>query len=175
MSVENVSLRQFEERDVPLRAEWMTHQVVRSGLNLSGIVDVESTTKWFRRVDKMSVRQDFVLEHHGSPVGMGGLTDISASHSRAELYAFVSPARMGEGFGTSLVSSLCGVGFGELGLQRIFLWMFGSNAAASHLYRKTGFLLEGVLRNHAFKDGVFVDRHVLGILRDDWISSNHNV
>lgn len=162
------ALRVFSASDISARVEWMNSPGVRKGLNIAGDIDRLSTEEWYSRVRADERRLDLVLQADGDPVGMSGLTDIDRVHSHAELYAFVDPACKRMGYGSRLVQETCKLGFEELGLHRIFLWMFSTNGAAKSLYLKTGFSLEGTLRQHACRDGEFVDRHIMGMLRTEW-------
>lgn len=146
----------------------MSNPAVREGLNIAGDIDRFSTEEWYSRVRTDERRVDLVLQADGDPVGMSGLTDIDRVNSHAELYALVDPGCKRMGYGYRLVQETCKLGFEELGLHRILLWMFSTNEAAKSLYFKAGFTLEGTLRQHAYRDGEFVDRHIMGILRSEW-------
>ena len=52
-----------------------------------------------------------------------------------------------------------------LNLTRLELEVYADNAAAIHLYERFGFTYEGTLRQHAFRNGNYVDSNVMGRLR----------
>jgi putative acetyltransferase len=52
-----------------------------------------------------------------------------------------------------------------LNLTRLELEVYADNEPAIRLYERFGFEREGVLRQHAFRDGRFVDAIVMGRLR----------
>lgn len=74
----------------------------------------------------------------------------------------------GKGVGTAVTRFVVEYGFDVLGLRRIFLEVLETNARASHVYGKLGFVVEGRLREHQFKDGQHVDVVVMGLLRDEY-------
>jgi putative acetyltransferase len=51
-----------------------------------------------------------------------------------------------------------------LNLTRLELEVYADNEAAIHLYKRFGFEEEGHLRQHAFRDGQYVDSIVMGRL-----------
>ena len=53
-----------------------------------------------------------------------------------------------------------------LDLKRLELTVYVDNAPAIRVYEKFGFVIEGTHRMHAFRDGVFVDSHLMARLRD---------
>jgi putative acetyltransferase len=52
-----------------------------------------------------------------------------------------------------------------LNLTRLELEVYTDNEAAIRLYERFGFEVEGTLRQHAFRDGQYVDSHMMGRLR----------
>ncbi|KAF9077640.1 acyl-CoA N-acyltransferase [Rhodocollybia butyracea] len=58
--------------------------------------------------------------------------------------------------------------FRELGLHRLTLEVFCNNKAAVKLYKKAGFIEEGVLRKASWSDGKWQDVFSMAILDEDW-------
>jgi putative acetyltransferase len=52
-----------------------------------------------------------------------------------------------------------------LNLTRLELEVYADNEAGIHLYERFGFVVEGTMRQHAFRDGVYVDSIMMGRLR----------
>ena len=52
-----------------------------------------------------------------------------------------------------------------MNLHRVELTVFADNQAAQRLYRSFGFEVEGVLRDYALRDGVYVDTVSMARLR----------
>ncbi|MCL4252318.1 MAG: GNAT family N-acetyltransferase, partial [Anaerolineae bacterium] len=63
--------------------------------------------------------------------------------------------------------------FMDLNLHRLELNVFSYNARAIRSYEKIGFMREGVLRETLYRDGVYHDIHVMGILRREWMAKHH--
>ena len=57
--------------------------------------------------------------------------------------------------------------FQDLGLLRLYLFVLEDNTPAMRVYEKCGFIVEGKLRRHAFKEGKFKDVLVMGICASD--------
>lgn len=71
----------------------------------------------------------------------------------------------GKGVGTALMRA--GVDFADrwLNLTRLELEVYVDNEPAIRLYERLGFEREGVLRQYAFRDGVYVDVYTMARLR----------
>jgi UDP-4-amino-4,6-dideoxy-N-acetyl-beta-L-altrosamine N-acetyltransferase len=73
----------------------------------------------------------------------------------------------GKGYGKDMLLTLIKYGFKELNLNRIWCEVYSNNNSI-HLYRKIGFKDEGILRQHVFKDGKYLDSHMLGMLKSEY-------
>jgi diamine N-acetyltransferase len=96
-------------------------------------------------------------------IGNAYLRDIDRVARRAELHIFIGDREQrGRGYGYEAIRLLCEHAFSVLRLHRLYLFVLDRNAAAIRTYEKCGFVLEGRLRDHAFKDGRFHDVLVMG-------------
>jgi putative acetyltransferase len=96
----------------------------------------------------------------GDVVGGAGLHPAGASPRRRHAMALgmqVQPAWQRQGVGTTLMQALCDYADNWLGLLRLELEVYTDNHKAQALYRRFGFVEEGVHRCHALRDGVYVD------------------
>ena len=66
------------------------------------------------------------------------------------------------------ISLVLNYGFNELGLNRIYLYTLNNNERARKVYKRNGFINEGILRKHYFCVGEYQDLQVMSILKDDF-------
>ena len=164
-----ISVRRLEQGDLATRVAWLNSPAIYTQMVVDLPISLAATQQWFARTLLDDRRRDFAfLAPAGDLVAMGGLTDIEPAHGRAELYILVDPERQGQGFGTPAVRWLCTFGFIQLNLSRIYLFTMAANEGARRFYERLGFVHEGVLRRHTRQNGVLVDRHVQGLLREEW-------
>lgn len=71
----------------------------------------------------------------------------------------------GQGIGAALMRAGVDLADKWLNLRRLELEVYTDNEAAIRLYERFGFEREGRLREHAFRDGRYVDSYVMGRLR----------
>ena len=96
----------------------------------------------------------------GEIVGGAGLHPVGASPRRRHAMTLgmqVQPAWQRQGVGTTLLQALCDYADNWLGLLRLELEVYADNHKAQALYRRFGFVEEGVHRCEAMRDGVYVD------------------
>lgn len=70
-----------------------------------------------------------------------------------------------KGVGAALMEAGLDLADNWLNLTRLELEVYTDNARAISLYERFGFECEGTMRNHAFRDGQFVDSHMMARLR----------
>lgn len=71
------------------------------------------------------------------------------------------------GVGSALLSAAIECCERWMGVSRIGIEVYVDNIAATHLYRRHGFVVEGTCRSYAFRDGEYVDAHVMARLAAD--------
>ena len=71
----------------------------------------------------------------------------------------------GKGVGKALLAACIDLADNWLALTRLELEVYTDNEAAIRLYEKFGFEREGTLRQHAFRDGQYVDSYSMARLK----------
>jgi putative acetyltransferase len=71
----------------------------------------------------------------------------------------------GKGVGTALMRAGVDLADKWLNLIRLELEVYTDNEPAIRLYERFGFEHEGTLRQHAFRDGLYVDSYMMARLR----------
>ena len=100
-----------------------------------------------------------------------GATNLHRGRSLRKRHAagcsiIVHPDYWNRGVGSALMAALLDLADNWLDLERVELEVFTDNAAAIRLYEKFGFVIEGTKRKYAFREGEYVDTHVMARVRD---------
>ncbi|MGI8860741.1 MAG: GNAT family N-acetyltransferase [Rubrobacteraceae bacterium] len=103
--------------------------------------------------------QDEVVGHLSISVYMNPRTSHSGHFGIA-----VRDDWQGRGVGTRLMEACLDLADNWMGLTRLDLRVYADNAPAIALYEKFGFEVEGTHRRFAFRDGEYVDAHVMARL-----------
>jgi len=75
----------------------------------------------------------------------------------AEMGYYVAEPYWGKGVATQAVSAACAFAFTSTDLLRVYAEPFSDNAASRRVLEKAGFVLEGILRSNAIKNGAVRD------------------
>jgi [ribosomal protein S5]-alanine N-acetyltransferase len=115
---------------------------------------------------------DFLIVHaeHG-PVGVTGLSELSARDRRATVGTWFGHRWWGAGVNAESKALVAALAFDHLGLQRLTAWANTRNGRSQTALERAGFTREGVLRGwHVHETGVH-DVVVFRLLREEWARS----
>jgi putative acetyltransferase len=105
----------------------------------------------------------------GRVIGLAGLhreTHVRRAHV-ASFGMGVHDAWTGRGAGAALMAALIDQADRWLNLRRLELTVWADNARAIALYERFGFQREGLLRDHGWRDGAYVDCLAMARLRPE--------
>jgi len=101
-------------------------------------------------------------------IGFAGLTYIHPIYRTGEFAITIADSEFQKsGYGSDALRTLIKYGFEELNLNRIWCEVYSNNSALD-VYRHIGFKDEGVLRQTVYKNGEYLDSHVLSMLKSDY-------
>lgn len=108
-----------------------------------------------------------VAEVEGKVVGSAGLRSVSTPRRRhvGQVGMMVHPDHWNRGVGSALLAALIDLADNWLDLTRLELTVYADNAAAIHLYRKHGFVVEGTHQAYALRAGAYVDTRFMARVR----------
>lgn len=108
-----------------------------------------------------------VAERDGQVVGMAGLLVVESPRRRhvGQMGMMVRDDHQGMGIGRALLEAILDLADNWLNLHRIELEVYTDNAAGIHLYESHGFVIEGTMRDYAYRNGKYVDAFGMARLR----------
>lgn len=101
-------------------------------------------------------------------IGSIGLTTFNAYHNRIELSYDLAKEYWRQGITFAAIQEVVKYGFEELRVNRIEAFTSTHNLPSKNLLLKCGFTLEGVLRQHRYHRGTYVDAFSFSLLRSDF-------
>lgn len=158
-----INLRALEREDIARSHEFVNdYQTMRGAM--SGMLYPSSFEDEARWADGQTSytrgEYQFAVETLEGKIFIGrcGFTHVDWKNRVAEIGILLGDAQYrGHGYGTDAVRTLCAFGFGELNLHKIKASVFDFNRAAVRAYEKSGFTIEGTLKNELFRDGAYHD------------------
>ena len=168
-----IVLRPITLEDTPLIVRWRSDPRVYGTLFRQEPITEERHRQWLREMVLSGKCDQFIIvdKAQNRSVGTVFLKEIDREHLRAEYAIFIGEeTARGRGIGSEAARLMMDYGFRQLGLNRIYLYVFASNPRAISSDRSAGFRKEGRLReNYRCKDGNFADVLMMSILRSEWL------
>jgi RimJ/RimL family protein N-acetyltransferase len=168
----SIRLRPVERDDLPRFVAWFGDPEVRRHLSVYLPFSQAQEERWFENMLERIARQEAIVlcieTLDGTPIGNIGLHAIKWKDRSAEMGISIGEkAYWNQGYGTDAIRTLLGLAFGEMNLHRISLRVDADNARAIRCYEKAGFQREGTFRDAVFREGKYIDQHVMSILETE--------
>lgn len=155
--------------DIPLKARyWRNDEAIQRWCRQYTVISEPSQKRWLERIEVDDSIKMFGVVEKGTraDVGTCGLTSIDRVNQRAEFSLYIAPEYQRKGYGLEALRTLVHHGFYAFNLVRIWGEVFDGNLAIE-MFKKVGFQKEGTLRSSYFREGRFIDSHIVSLLRGE--------
>ena len=167
-----VTLRPIEEEDIEfirnmINDPWFESMIV----GWSFAISKKEQKAWFDSFKNSSNQLRFIIQTEADGVvGFTGLKNIDWKNGTADGGGMRIAKRenMSRGIATDAYMTLLKYAFYELRLNRINGSVLGYNPASIKATSKVGFKQEGIMRQCVYKNGVYHDVILLGVLKSDY-------
>ena len=167
-------LRESTFDDCRYFAQWEVHPAVTEFFTINEGRDYEEVVREFlsREGDETQVQFTVCLKENDHPVGRIYISRIDDHYDSLDITRIyiADPAMRGKGLGEEALRLALQYAFEERNCERVTLDYFTGNVIASTLYQKVGFRNEGNMRHGGKKNGMYVDLHLMSMLRDEYFA-----
>jgi RimJ/RimL family protein N-acetyltransferase len=169
----NITLRAIELADLAHLQGWANDpdiQYLLGGWHFP--TNMNDQQNWYNSLSCNSNNQRFmIVNEENIVIGMANLVNVNFKDGNAEHGLLLDNKYRGKGYGYSVVLAIMNYAFNELRLNRLETTIIANNTASMNLFlNKCGWKKEGVLRNWYFRQGGFIDKIYLGILREEFLN-----
>jgi len=168
----NVYLRPLELEDSACYVKWLNDGEITRSLAYMRRFPINMVREKEFIQEKYKSTNDIILGIVFKPdnnlIGSIGLHEINPVNRTAVLGILIGDKNYhNKGLGTEVVKLMLNYGFNTLNLHRISLEVNADNTGAIRCYEKSGFKLEGRLREDYYFDGKYKDKLIMGILKSE--------
>jgi ribosomal-protein-alanine N-acetyltransferase len=167
LSLTSCTVRSWEPGDVPALVRHANNR--RIWLNLRDRFPHPYTssdgTSFIRRVRASQPETTFAIEVDNEAAGgIGFMLQPDVERVSAEIGYWLGEIHWGRGICTDALRAVTQYAIEQHGLTRVFALPFAHNAASCRVLEKAGFVVEGLLRRSAIKDGRTVDQKLYAFI-----------
>ncbi|MFS0871917.1 GNAT family N-acetyltransferase [Paenibacillus xylanilyticus] len=172
LKTERFNLREAEEQDAPdILALYSDETVVEfmPFTPFETVDDAMDEMRWYAKIFREQSGLRWMIEDVGSGkvVGTCGFLNREDIHNRAEIGYDLHPDYWGKGVMTEVAHAVLYFGFVNMQLNKIEAKVEPQNEASIRLLHKLGFQQEGLLRQHEFEKGRYIDLALFSKLKSD--------
>ncbi len=178
-----VYLRKISSDDADFFFESLREEAISRYLSLGPLVSQSYSKKLLKKYEKFweeKVQFNYVIEIRGKnndrknikKVGAISLWRISWLHHRAEIGIWITPKYWNMGFAKKALNLIKIVGFVHLILNRLEAHIAVENKRSINLFKKSGFIEEGTLKQYLNLKGNLHDAIGLSYLKENWNGSD---
>ena len=139
-------------------------------LHDSRIFTLEETLSWF-----LNNKPDYwIIKHNKIKIGYFRLSLYSIQNKNIYIGADLHPEFHGKGLAYSSYILFISFLFKKYKLNKISLEVLSTNLRAIKLYKKIGFVEEGIKRQEVKKGKLFIDSIIMSILKNEWKACTRN-
>ena len=176
-----VTLSPVEREHLGLLKRWRNDPDVRGRFFSSLPATDLGQELWYDRMIKGGRDVFFVVRATGgartraaaAPVGYAAISEVDWRKSRAVVSIILGEKRVwGKGLGVEVLALLFRYAFAEMGLHKLQIYIFTDNERSIRLFARYA-QVEGRLRAHEWRDGVWQDVTLMGLTAERWFAEFH--
>jgi RimJ/RimL family protein N-acetyltransferase len=172
ISGKTINLRVITEACVPDSVAWFNDQRVTDNLVMYLPMTEKREKEWIDSLygkDATDIHFAIVTKD-GRHIGNIGIHGINWRDRTGATGTVIGEKEFrGKGIGTEAKMLILNYAFNSIGLRKICSRAFSFNLASQRFNEKCGYQREGLLRQHSFKNGEYVDQVVLAVFCEDWL------
>lgn len=172
--LDRCKLRTLKEEDLGMVLEWRNSYRIRSNMYNDKMITIDEHINWFMQLDNQK-EVYLVFEIEECPVGLVYFKEINWCKSSSYWGFYLGET--GLPLGSGLVMGYLGIdyAFDELGLKKLCGEVLSFNQASIKFHLRFGFVEEGILKRHVFKNGIYQDVITFALFKEDWESKKEEL
>lgn len=160
-------------KDLEMLRGWRNQKQIWKWCRQSDLISEYEQEVWYQQIlnNDPTVKMYMIKKiENMMPVGVCGFTSIHNLHRRAEFSLYIAPHYQNKGYAKCGLKTLFDHGFLNMNLNLIWGETFEGNHALK-IFEDIGMKKEGTRQEFYFKDGKYIDCHLVSVTRNQWTRS----
>lgn len=177
LETERTLLRDFSRTDIPTWYTWFNDEDVTKFMNKGFFPNTETAQlEFFESISRSESDVQFAMvsKKDDELMGVVGIHNIDWIHRHGDMSIVVGNRDYwGQGIASEAISVVCEHAFSKLNLHKLTAGLWEPNVPCRRAFERSGFVVEGTMREQFFCEDNYVDEIRLGLLRSDWVQPPH--
>ena len=165
-------LREIIKDDIIIINQWRNNKDLIDQLGTTfRFINLDVDIDWYENYmkNRSSTVRCSIIDESNSLIGLVSLTNIDFTNQKSIFHIMIGEAKhRGKGAGLFAITEILKHAFKNLNLNRIELTVLQNNLHAINLYKKVGFIEEGIIRHCIYKNGKFENMLLMSVLKKDF-------
>jgi len=162
-----VRFRPIAKYDLELLRKWRMHPEVTKYLYTDPILTKEDQEKWYANLQEINDIY-WIISYDKIDIGYAALRDV-VSNISADPGIFIADTRYRKkGIAKFVIGKIQEYAFEVMGLSKLYGPVLSENYGALMAYLKNGWIIEGCLKRHIYKNKKYYDVYMIALFREDW-------
>jgi len=148
---------------------WRMLPEVTNFMSTDPKLTLDDQIKWYDKISKDQNAYYFIIEYENIPIGYFSITNIDIANKHCFWSWYIANKDMREKkIGQNIMVTFFDLVFYKWRFNKVNTDVLSFNKRGKHLNLKFGAKIEGIFREHIFKNGEWVDMLRLAILKEEW-------
>lgn len=170
-----IQLRVFEKEDLEFLHGLTNNDDIMSFWFEEPHQSMEYMENAFQKSQEMKRSRQFILEKNGEQLGFVALFHIEPVHRKCEFAIMMDPKHQGHGYASVATALAVDYAFSVLNLHKLYLIVDQTNEKAVHIYEKSGFKQEAILKEEYFVKGAYHHALIMSMFQPDYLKNKNNI
>lgn len=164
-----LKLIKIQKCDLQLIQQWRMKPEVTKYMYTDPTLTDEVQLMWFKSINKNNNTKYWIIELDNKKIGLINLCDIDYRNKRCLWAYYIGDTSFrGRGIARILECNIYDYVFYKMKLNKLCCEVFTFNKKVISIHGKFGSKIEGIFKEHIFKNDKFYDVVTMAILKSEW-------
>lgn len=175
MKIDDYCLVDLEKKHLDIILKWRNSDRIRLLMYNDQLISLDEHINWYNSIRSSEQIVVKLLLYLGKPIGLVNFSKISTVHKSCYWGFYIGEEDTPKGVGTILGYLALEYIFEIKNMRKVCAEIIGYNTQSIKFHQKMGFLEEGRLIDHIYKQGQLVDIILMAQFKRQWISIKNDL
>lgn len=165
----SLRLRKMKESDLEKVMNWRMLPEVTEYMYTDPVLNLEKQKIWFDKIKNSPSDLYWIVEMDNTDIGLICINNIDSTNRKCSWAYYIGDTSFrGRGIARALECNIYDYVFYNLNFNKLCAEVFEFNEKVVSIHKKFGSEIEGILKDHIFKNNKFYNVVTMAIFKDKW-------
>lgn len=168
LHIKDFSLESMDETHLKKLLEWRNSQRIRDLMYSDHEITIEEHEEWYRNINKNGNRIVKVFSYKDKWIGQVSFSELDQKNNKCSWGFYIGEDDAPKGSGSIMAYYALSYIFETYGIRKLCAEIIDFNVSSFSYHTKLGFVEEGRLVQHVYKNNNYVDVIIMALFKDNW-------